>query len=197
VQCARRKSLVSSEPTKNRLHTFHTYRGPAPNVAKSPRHGVATCVRARDPEPFGFRSGLILCPRLVAALSLSFPLRDRGHGGEAQSLPSLSDLAAFFAVARMRPVSPLGEQAIRDALVRLLTTAGLKPREDWISVRLIADPSRWAGRYMVVIDHKAARDPLSRALRRLTGSGETEATGVWVLSEAEARQLCASIAPLP
>ena len=96
----------------------------------------------------------------------------------------------------IKPVSPLGEQAVRDALLRLLKTAGLKPREDWISVRLIADPSRWAGRYVVVIDHKAAKDTLSRELRRLTKSGETEPTAVWVLSEAEARRLCESSSPL-
>ena len=66
----------------------------------------------------------------------------------------------------------------------------MKPREDWLSVRLIADPSRWAGRYVVVIDHTAATALLSYELRRLTRSGETEPTAAWVLSEAEARQLC-------
>ena len=86
---------------------------------------------------------------------------------------------------------PLGEQMIRDALLRLLKAGGLAPQDDWVAVRRINDPSRWAGMYVVTIDRDAARVPLSRELRRVTGGAETEAMGVWVLTESEAHRLCA------
>lgn len=95
---------------------------------------------------------------------------------------------------RMQSMSlppPLGEQMIRDALLRLLKGGGLAPQDDWVAVRLINDPSRGAGMYVVTIDWDAARVPLSRELRRLTGGAETEAMGVWVLTESEAHRLCA------
>ena len=94
-------------------------------VSGSPRHKVATCVRARDAEPIASRGGLIFCPPLVAALSLSFPSRDRGHDGGAQSLPSLSDPAVFFAAVRMSP----------SIITRLTRSSETEPTGLWVSAK--------------------------------------------------------------
>jgi hypothetical protein len=74
--------------------------------------------------------------------------------------------------------------------LRLLRERGLEPREGWVSVRVINAPWPRERTYTVVIAYHPARVALSGALRRTTSSAEKEAVGVWVLDEAEARQLC-------
>ena len=85
---------------------------------------------------------------------------------------------------------PPTEKTVRDALLRALRVRGLEPQESWVSVRLAYAPWPRERAYTVVIAYQPARVPLARVLRRSTGSFEREPVGVWVLDEAEARQLC-------
>jgi hypothetical protein len=82
---------------------------------------------------------------------------------------------------------------VRDALVSLLTAHGLKPVEEegWVHVRRLYDPWLLQGVYTVTVAHRAAKTALWAVLRRITRSSRKDAVGVWVLSESEARQLCA------
>ena len=82
------------------------------------------------------------------------------------------------------------EKNVRDALLNLLREQGLTPQEGWIAVRLVNDGT-WAGMYMVVVAEHAARVVLSLVLPYATATVGNEVTGVWLLSETEARQLCA------
>jgi hypothetical protein len=73
--------------------------------------------------------------------------------------------------------------------MRVLRAQGLEPQDSWLSVRLARVPWPRQGMYTVIAYH-AATLALARVLQRDTKSAETSAVGVWVLNEAEARQLC-------
>ena len=87
------------------------------------------------------------------------------------------------------------ESMLRDALLRLLEEEGLAPQEDWVSVRRVNAPWARAEVYTVVIAYEPARADLSLALRRTMGNPAKGALEVWVLSDADARLLCAAGEP--
>jgi hypothetical protein len=90
----------------------------------------------------------------------------------------------------MTATPPPDEKTVRDALLRELTVRGLKPQDSWVSVRVARPPWPPDRTYTVVIAYLPARVALSGVLRRSTSSAEKYAVGVWVLDEAEARELC-------
>lgn len=91
-------------------------------------------------------------------------------------------------IVNVRP--PPDEKTLRDALLRTLRQRGLEPKDGWISVRLAHGTSPQKRTYMVIIGYEPARGLLTQILRRATGSSERSPTGVWVLDESEARELC-------
>jgi hypothetical protein len=82
------------------------------------------------------------------------------------------------------------EKNVRDGFLNLLREQGLTPQEGWIAMRLVNDGT-WAGMYMVLVAEHAARVVLSLVLPYATAAAGNEVTGVWLLGETEARQLCA------
>jgi hypothetical protein len=85
------------------------------------------------------------------------------------------------------------EVTVRNTLLGVLKERGLEPREGWVRVRLVSGSGPWAGMYVVVIAYPTARTELASTLRRITGGrAEKETVGVWVLTQLEARELCAA-----
>jgi hypothetical protein len=97
--------------------------------------------------------------------------------------------------ARVVKIStPLNETAVRNALLRILVEGGVKPKDNWITVRLVHGSGPWAGMFIVVLAYPIARTELTRTLRQITGGrAEKETVGVWVLTQLEARKLCAGM----
>ena len=94
----------------------------------------------------------------------------------------------------MKISTPLNETTVRNALLRILLERGLRPEDDWITVRLVHGSGLWAGMLIVVLAYPIARTELTRTLRRITGGrAGDETVGVWVLTQLEARKLCAGI----
>jgi hypothetical protein len=91
----------------------------------------------------------------------------------------------------MKATAPPDEKIVQDALLRVLREHGFEPREGWVSVRLVNAPWPRERTYTVIIAYHPARLALLGVLRRTTRSAETQAVGVWVLNESEARHLCA------
>jgi len=88
--------------------------------------------------------------------------------------------------------TPLNETTVRNALLRILLERGLRPQDDWITVRTVHGSGPWAGMVIVVLAYPVARTELTRTLRQITGGrAEKETVGVWVLTQLEARKLCA------
>lgn len=79
------------------------------------------------------------------------------------------------------------EKTVLEALLRILREHGLEPQDSWLTVR--AAYAVWSQHrtYTAIIKH----GPASLALRETLRSGATNyAADVWVLDEAQARQLC-------
>ena len=89
----------------------------------------------------------------------------------------------------MATTPPPDEKTVRDALLRELRVRGLEPRDGGVSVRVVNAPWPRDRTYTVTIAHYPGRVALLEVLRRTTRSAETQAVGVWVLNESEARQL--------
>ena len=87
---------------------------------------------------------------------------------------------------------PPDEMMVRDALLRVIGERGLQAREDEVSIRLVNAPWPRQRTYTVIIAYRLAARALTGVLRRSASSVEKESVEVWVLSESEARQLCAS-----
>jgi hypothetical protein len=93
--------------------------------------------------------------------------------------------------------APVDETTVRNALLQLLSDRDGAAREEWISVRALQmslDPSQT---YVAVIVYPRAKALLVRELNHLTGAKEVmdDKTGVWVLSESQARALCETQQP--
>jgi hypothetical protein len=80
------------------------------------------------------------------------------------------------------------QKEVREALFRVLRERGLEPEENWLTV--VAEWMPWDSKptYTVIVAHEPARFTLSEALPRTAGR---YAVDIWVLREAEARELCA------
>jgi len=90
--------------------------------------------------------------------------------------------------------TPLNETTVRNALLRILLERAVKPKDSWITVRRVHGCGPWAGMFIVVLAYPIARTELSRTLREITGGrAEKETVGVWVLTQLEARKLCAGM----
>ena len=106
----------------------------------------------------------------------------------------ISELSNTGSAHVVKISTPPNETTVRNALLRILLEGGLKPKDGWITVRLVHGSGPWAGMFIVVLAYPIARTELSRTLREITGArAEKETVGVWVLTQLEARKLCAGM----
>ena len=83
------------------------------------------------------------------------------------------------------------DNALRDALLCVLRSRGLEPRDGWVTVRMV----RWQRErlYTVVITHEPAKIALYEVLPHDRSSPRETAAGIWLLNEIQARGLCEDI----
>jgi len=90
----------------------------------------------------------------------------------------------------LKATPPPDGKIVRDVLLRALRELGLEPQDSWVAVRVARAGWTPGQTYTVVIAYEAARVGLSGLLRGSASTAENHAVGVWVLNEAEARELC-------
>lgn len=74
--------------------------------------------------------------------------------------------------------------------MRVLKERGLEPRANWVAVRLVKGTLERL--YSVITTYEPARAELASVLRsHHASSTENDTVGIWVLTESEARSLCA------